>query len=65
MRLDAKKYLYDIQQAAARIAQFTAGKGFDDYESDAMLRVDRLVWDILETRVPLLRRETEALLGEE
>ena len=113
MRLDAKKYLYDIQQAAARIAQFTAGKGFDDYSSDAMLRAaverqfeiigeglaqlvkldpsiaariseyrriiafrnilihgyadvdDRLVWDILETRLPLLRREAEALLGEE
>jgi len=26
---------------------------------------DRLVWDILETRLPLLRREAEALLGEE
>lgn len=24
---------------------------------------DRLVWDIIESKLPLLRRETEALLG--
>ena len=28
MRLEAKKYLYDMQQAAALLTQFTAGKGF-------------------------------------
>ena len=38
MRLEAKKYLYDIQQAASSIADFTAGKEFEDYRSDAMLR---------------------------
>jgi len=38
MRLEAKKYLYDIQQAAGRVAAFTAGKGLADYEQDAMLR---------------------------
>jgi len=26
MRLEAKKYLYDIQQASGRVAEFTAGK---------------------------------------
>ncbi len=30
MRLEAKKYLYDIQQAAGRIAEFTAGKRLGD-----------------------------------
>ena len=30
MRLEAKKYLYDMQQAAALLTQFTAGKQFAD-----------------------------------
>jgi uncharacterized protein with HEPN domain len=110
MRLEAKKYLYDIQQAASRIAEFTSGKKLDDYRSDALLRSaverqfeiigealaqlakldaelvarisgyrriiafrnilihgyaevdDRLVWDIVESKLPVLQRETEALL---
>ncbi len=112
MQLEAKKYLYDIQQAAGRIAEFTAGKRLEDYRSNAMLRAaverqfeiigealvrlirlnetfaaritehrrivafrnilihgyadvdDRLVWDVVETKLPLLRREVEALLSE-
>ena len=112
MRLEAKKYLYDIQQAAGRAAAFTAGKGLADYEQDAMLRAaverqfeiigealgqlsrldetlaariserrriiafrnilihgyadvdDRLVWDIVETKLPALQREVSALLEE-
>jgi uncharacterized protein with HEPN domain len=28
MRLEARKYLYDIQEAAALAAQFTDGKDF-------------------------------------
>lgn len=38
MRLEAKKYLYDMQRAAALIAEFTAGKELKDYQSDSMLR---------------------------
>lgn len=112
MRLEAKKYLYDIQQAAARIAEFTAGKQFQEYHESALLRSaverqfeiigealaqlarldanlvarlsehrrviafrnilihgyadvdDRLVWDVVETKLPVLRREVEALLEE-
>lgn len=111
MRLEAKKYLYDMQQGASLLAQFVAGRSFADYEADAMLRaaverqfeiigealsklarldadlaaqvsahrriiafrnilihgyadVDhRLVWDIVETRLPLLRSEIDALLA--
>lgn len=111
MRLEAKKYLYDIQQAAGLIAAFTAGKQFADYASEAMLRAaverkfeiigealaqlarldeklaarisehrriiafrnilihgyadvdDRLVWDVVETKLPMLRREVDALLS--
>lgn len=111
MRLEAKKYLYDIQQAASRIADFTSGKRLEDYRADALLRSgverqfeiigealaqlarldenivaqisehrriiafrnilihgyaevdDRLVWDIIETKLPILRREVETLLS--
>lgn len=38
MRLELKKYLYDIESAAALLVQFTAGKQFTDYAADAMLR---------------------------
>ena len=110
MQLETKKYLYDIQQAAERMSNFSAGKRFDDYRSDAMLRAaierqfeiigealaklirmeqtiagritdhqriiafrnvlihgyadvdDRLVWDIVEAKLPILRREVDALL---
>ncbi len=112
MRLEAKKYLYDVQQAASRIADFTSRKQLEDYRSDAMLRSaverqfeiigealaqlakldermaariserrriiafrnilihgyaevdDRLVWDIVQAKLPMLRREVEALLSE-
>ena len=33
----AAKYLWDAQQAAERIARFTAGRSFDDYLADEML----------------------------
>jgi uncharacterized protein with HEPN domain len=112
MRREAKKYLYDIHQAAERITGFTAGKTLADYEGEAMLRsaverqfeiigealaqlakldealasriseyrriiafrnilihgyaeVDhRLVWDIVESKLPTLRREVAGLLEE-
>ena len=112
MQLEIKKYLYDIQQAADLIAQFTVGKEFKDYQREPMLRLaverafaiigealsrlskldsalvtrisayqriiafrnilvhayaevdDRIVWDVIETKLPELRRETSELLGE-
>jgi uncharacterized protein with HEPN domain len=39
MQLEAKKYIYDIQQAASLIVQFVAGKTFADYQQDLMLRL--------------------------
>jgi uncharacterized protein with HEPN domain len=38
MRLEAKKCLEDVRQAAELILQFTAGKSFADYDRDALLR---------------------------
>jgi uncharacterized protein with HEPN domain len=57
MRLEARKYLYDIQDAAGLVAQFTAGKTFDDYRADPMLRfaVERAFSIIGEALVQLTR----------
>lgn len=38
MPRDPRKYLWDAQQAAERIARFVAGKDFDDYLADEQLR---------------------------
>ena len=38
MRLEIRKYLHDMQRAAAMLGEFTAGRSFDDYRADAMLR---------------------------
>jgi uncharacterized protein with HEPN domain len=38
MRLEARKYLCDIKQAADLLGEFTAGKRFSDYEENSMLR---------------------------
>ena len=113
MRLESRKYLYDIARAAALAMEFIAGKSFADYTADAMLRsaverqleivgealarlakadsataakisehqriiafrnilihgyadIDhRIVWNVLELKLPLVRREAEALLRAE
>ena len=110
MQLEARKYLYDIQQAASLLDEFVTGKTFADYQCDAMLRAaverkfeiigeamtqlakvdkavaaqiseyqriisfrniliheyadvdDKLVWDVVETNLPTLVREIDALL---
>ncbi len=110
MRLESKKYLFDILQAAKRIHEFCEGKSFADYEAEALLRSaverqfeiigealrrlggddpataakitegarivafrnilihgyaqvdDRIVWGVLETKLPTLASEVEALL---
>jgi uncharacterized protein with HEPN domain len=110
MPLDSKKYLYDIQRATALLTEFTAGKEFDDYVREPMLRAaverqfevigealarlarldktlaerineheriiafrnilihgyadvdDRLVWDIVQAKLPRLVRDVDALL---
>jgi len=38
MRLESKKYLYDIATAAGSAIEFVAGKNFPDYISDLVLR---------------------------
>ena len=113
MRLESKKYLYDIAGAAAAAMQFVEGKAYGDYTANAMLRsaverqleivgealaqlartdpataaqiseyqriiafrnilihgyaeIDhRIVWNVLEAKLPAVRREAEALLGQD
>ena len=38
MRLESKKYLRDIEQAAGLAGEFLTGKSFDDYDATPMLR---------------------------
>jgi uncharacterized protein with HEPN domain len=38
MRLEAKKYLFDIQRAAALIAEFTSGLSLEEYQRRPMVR---------------------------
>ena len=38
MPLEARKYLFDIQQAVNLIEGFCAGRSFADYQQDPMLR---------------------------
>ncbi|MDE2800283.1 MAG: DUF86 domain-containing protein [Gemmatimonadota bacterium] len=113
MRLEIKKYLYDIQYAIGLLKEFTGDKKFADYERNTMMRsaaerqfeiigeamaqlakldsalasriskyqriisfrnvlihvyadVDnRLVWDVIQTNLPTLAREIDALLEKE
>jgi uncharacterized protein with HEPN domain len=112
LRREARKYLFDIQQAAMLVARFTDGRSLDDYLADPMMRSaverqfeivgealtklrqldgalaariseyrriiafrnilihgyanvdDRLVWEVVETKLPTLRREIDELLSE-
>ena len=58
MQLDPKEYLYDIQQPADLLAQFTAGKAFPDYQREPMLRfaVERGLVIIGEALVQLVKQ---------
>jgi uncharacterized protein with HEPN domain len=38
MRLESKKLLYDVQQACARIADFTREKSWSHFAADSLLR---------------------------
>ncbi len=112
MRLEARKYLYDIQEAAALASQFTVGKDFAEYRRNPMLRLaverafaiigealaqlarldaalaaritefhsiiafrnilvhayaqvdDRIVWDIVQTKLPVLVCEVAAPMAD-
>lgn len=111
MQLEARKYLFDVQQATDLIDTFCAGKSFADYQRDPMFRSaverqfeiigeaisrfaqlnprvaeklteyrriiafrnilihayatidDRIVWGVVEGKLPQLRQEVNSLLA--
>ena len=63
MKLEARKYLHDIERAATLIEQFVAGKGPADYAEDAMLRsaVERQ-FEVIGEAVGQLARADESIV---
>jgi uncharacterized protein with HEPN domain len=109
---DARKYLYDIAEAADQLSEFVSGKTLEEYLGNRLLQAgverqfeivgealsqlakldpalakrisdyqkiisfrnilihgyadvdDELVWDIVETRLPILRREVAQITAE-
>ena len=61
MRPDPRKYLFDIQDAAQRLVDFTADKDFDAYLADDVLRsaVERQFTVIGEAVTQLARLDSE------
>ena len=62
MKLEARKYLYDVQRGAGLLREFTDGKTFADYEGDAMLRsaVERQ-FEVIGEAMAQLARTDESL----
>ncbi len=59
MQPEARKYLFDVAEAAGLIA-------FRNILIHGYAQVDdRLVWDVVESKLPTLQREVAALLQEE
>jgi uncharacterized protein with HEPN domain len=63
MRIEAAKYLYDAQSAAAALAGFVDGCDWSGYQGNAMLRaaVERQFEIIGEARAQLGRHDTALL----
>jgi len=72
MRLESKKYLFDILQAAKNLQQFS--QDIAEFERIISFRNilihgyaeidDRLVWDILRSKLPLLLEQVQSLLDD-
>ena len=62
MRLEARKYLYDIQRAVDLLVDFTSQKTFADYQADVLLRsaVERQFEIIGEAMTHLARTDESA-----
>jgi uncharacterized protein with HEPN domain len=77
MQPDSKKYLFDIKRSSHLIAGFCAGRSFEQYVGDDMLKSaverqfgvigedvdDRIVWGVVEKSLPGLIDSVEELLG--
>ena len=65
MRDEIRKHLYDILQAGQSVKSFTAGKTFQDYVADELLRsgVERK-FEIMGEALNRLRRDAPEILDE-
>jgi uncharacterized protein with HEPN domain len=65
MRLESKKYLFDILQAARNLQRFSEGKTLSHYEADALLRsaVERQ-FEIIGEALRRLAKEDSATAAE-
>jgi uncharacterized protein with HEPN domain len=65
MRLEAKKYVFDIQRAAALIAEFTSGLSLEEYQRRPMVRaaVEREFEIIGEALTQLMKVDTAVAVG--
>lgn len=63
MRLESKKYLRDVQQAASLALEFLAGKTFEDYAATPMLRaaIERQCEIMGEALAQLAKRDAETV----
>ncbi|MFN0106700.1 MAG: DUF86 domain-containing protein [Bryobacteraceae bacterium] len=61
MQAESSKYLWDAARAADRVAEFVAGKTFDDYVGNAMLRsaVERQFEILGEALAQMAKRDAE------
>jgi len=68
MRSESRKYLWDALQAAERVVRFTAGRNFESYKADELLRsaVERQFEIVGESlaRLDKLDSETAAAIPE-
>ncbi len=62
MHPDSAKYLWDVRYAAALVERFIAGKGFDEYASDLLVKsaVERQLEIIGEALNALSRKDPSA-----
>jgi len=62
MRIESKKYLYDIARAAKLASEFIEGKTFADYSANVMLRsaVERQLETVGEALAQLARTDPAA-----
>jgi uncharacterized protein with HEPN domain len=63
MQREIQKYLYDIRAACNKILQYTAGKRFDDYCTDSLLRsgVERQIEIIGEATNCILKSDPDVV----
>jgi uncharacterized protein with HEPN domain len=73
MQRDQRAYLWDICNSADLVLEFIANRTLPEYQQDAMLRSaverqleiigDSVVWSVIQTDLPILKNEVEAVLA--